>query len=141
MRRMDAARIETYARVAAAALLVFGCLLVLRPFVGAILFAGVLCYSTWPAFAWLRNRWKGRSALAALALVLAMVIVLALPVAVAAQSLIVHSADLVEEFRDYIAAHSSIALPEFIGRIPLVGSWLDDYGRRLLQSRDELIAL
>jgi len=32
-------------------------------------------------------------------------------------------------------------MPDFVGRIPLVGAWLSDYGRTLLESRDELIAL
>jgi len=43
---MEKTRMEGYARLAAATLLVVGCLLVLRPFVGAILFAGVLVLST-----------------------------------------------------------------------------------------------
>ena len=47
---MEINRFEQYARVAAVALLVFGCVLVLQPFIGAILFAGVLVLSTWPAF-------------------------------------------------------------------------------------------
>ncbi len=134
-------RIELYARVAAAALLVFGCLLVLRPFVGAILFAGVLAYSTWPAFVWLRERWGGRATLAALALVAAMVLLLALPVALAAQSLVVHSAEIVETVRGYLDSPGSVAVPDFVRKIPLAGPWLEDYGQRLLQSRDELIAL
>lgn len=132
---------EMYARVAAAALLVVGCLLVLRPFVGAILFAGVLAYSTWPAFVWLRERWGGRGTLAALALVFAMVLVLALPVALAAQSLVVHSAEIVETVRGYLDQPGSIAVPDFVRKVPLIGPWLDEYGQRLLQSRDELIAL
>ena len=53
---MDMNRIESLARTAAAALLALGCLLVLRPFIGAILFAGILCLSTWPAFVLLRER-------------------------------------------------------------------------------------
>ena len=52
---METSRFEQYARIAAVALLVFGCVLVLLPFMGAILFAGVLVLSTWPAFAWLRS--------------------------------------------------------------------------------------
>jgi predicted PurR-regulated permease PerM len=62
---MEASRTEQYARAAAAALLVLGCVLVIRPFVGAILFAAVLCMSTWPAFVWLRDRWGGRGGRAA----------------------------------------------------------------------------
>jgi predicted PurR-regulated permease PerM len=138
---MDGARIETYARVAAAALLILGCLLVLRPFVGAILFAGVLCFSTWPAFVWLRDRWHGRNALAALVLVLAFVVLLALPIALAAQSLVVHSADIVETARGFLDSPGSATMPDFVKRIPLVGPWLDEYGQRVLASRDELIDL
>ena len=136
---MEASRFEQYARIAAAALLIFGCILVLRPFIGAILFAGVLCFSTWPAFTWLRDRWKGRSSLAALALVLAMVVALALPVGLAAQSLIVHSAGAVEAVRGFLDGESTLALPEFVVRLPLIGSWL---ARRLADpAKTMLVAL
>ena len=64
---MDIQRIEQYVRIAAVALLALGCVLVLKPFLGAILFAAVLCMSTWAAYAWLRDRWGGRRSLAALA--------------------------------------------------------------------------
>src|SRR5207237_707028 len=126
---------------AAVVLLVLGCVLVLRPFVGAILFAAVLCMSTWPAFAWLRNRWAGRSSLAALALVLGLVVALALPVALAAQSLIVHAPDVIEAVRRFIDRRELPELPAFIRNIPLVGPWLTDYSNLLLQSREELFAL
>jgi predicted PurR-regulated permease PerM len=92
---MEPSRFEQYARIAAVALLAWGCVLVVRPFMGAILFAGVLCLSTWPAYAKLRDRWGGRRTLAALALVLAMAIALVLPVALVAQSLVLNSAGLV----------------------------------------------
>jgi predicted PurR-regulated permease PerM len=133
-------RLETYARVAAAALLVLGCLLVLRPFVGAILFAGVLCFSTWPVFVWLRDRWGGRGSLAALGLVLTLVVLLVVPIALATQSLVVHSADVVETVRNYMDRRGDDAVPDFIRHIPLVGPWLGEYAHGLLRSRDELIA-
>lgn len=138
---MEADRFEQYARIAAVALLIFGCVLVLRPFVGAILFSAVLCLSTWPAFVALRDRWGGRSSLAALTLVLVMVITLAAPVALAAQSLIVHSAAMVEAVRGFLDNRSVLELPHFIRDLPLVGSWLDQYWQLLLQSREELVAL
>ena len=138
---MEADRFEQYARIAAVALLIFGCVLVLRPFVGAILFSAVLCLSTWPAFAWLRDRWGGRSSLAAMALVLVMVVTIATPVALAAQSLIVHSAAMVEAVRGFLDNRSILELPAFIRDLPLVGSWLDQYWQLLMQSREELVAL
>ena len=138
---MEVSRFEQNARIAAVALLVFGCILVLQPFIGAILFAGVLVLSTWPAFAALRDRWGGRSSLAALALVLGMVIALTLPVALAAQSLVVHSAGVVEAVRGFLERRDSMQLPGFITGLPLVGPWLNDYWQLLLASREELVAL
>ena len=138
---MESSRFEQYARPAAVALLILGCILVLRPFVGAILFAGVLCLSTWPAYAWLRDRWEGRGALAALVIVLVMVVALAAPVALVAQSLIVYSATMVEAVRGFLDQRSTLELPTFVRDLPLVGSVLNDYWQSLLQSRDELVAL
>jgi predicted PurR-regulated permease PerM len=138
---MEVSRFEQNVRLAAVAMLALGCILVLRPFVGAIFFAAVLCFSTWPAFVWLRDRWKGRSSLAALALVLALVVALALPVALAAQSLIVHSAGVVESARAFLVARESIELPEMVRNIPFVGAWLNDYWQLLMQSREELVGL
>lgn len=138
---MESSRFEQYARVAAVALLVLGCILVVRPFMGAILFSGVLCYSTWPAFIWLRDRWRGRSTLAALALVLGMAVALVVPVALVAQSLVMNSAGMVEGVRGFLERRSELAVPDFVGQIPLIGGWLTDYGRLLLESRDELVAL
>lgn len=138
---MESSRFEQYARPAAVALLIFGCILVLRPFIGAILFAGVLVLSTWPAYAWLRDRWKGRNTLAALVVVLVMVVALAAPVALVAQSLIVYSATMVEAVRGFLSQRANLELPWFIRDLPLVGTLLDDYWHLLLQSREELVAL
>lgn len=138
---MESNRFEQYARIAAVALLVLGCVLVLAPFLGAILFAGVLCLSTWPAYAWLRDRWGGRSSLAALTLVAGMAIALVLPVALAAQSLMVHSASIVEAVRNYLSGEGALALPDFVKSLPLVGAAADDYWTRLMGSRDEWVAL
>lgn len=138
---MESSRFEQYARIAAVAFLVLACVLILLPFMGAILFAGVLVFSTWPAYAWLRDRWRGRRSAAALALVLAMVFALALPVALAAQSLIVHSAAGVEFVRGVLNSEGRLELPGFIRDIPLVGPSLSDYWQLLMQSREELVAL
>jgi len=138
---MESHRFEQYFRLAAVALLMLGCFYILQPFLGAILFAGVLCFSTWPLFIRLQDRVGGRSWLAALILVFVMMLALALPVALAAQSLIVHSADIVERVRGFISNRSAIELPQFVQNLPMVGTWLNDYWQILMQSRDELLGL
>src|SRR5436305_1423201 len=138
---MESHRFEQYARIAAVALLVLGCFLILAPFLGAILFAGVLVLSTWPAYAWLRARWGGRGTLAALAIVLGMAVALVLPVALAAQSLVVHSSGVVEAVRGYLNGNSAPTLPTFVRELPMVGTAINDYWNLLMQSREELVDL
>lgn len=131
---------ELYARVAVIALLVIGTFLVIQPFLAAILLAVVLCMSTWPAYAWLRDRWGGRRSLAAFAFVLGLLVVLALPVALAAQSLIVHSGDIVDLFRGLLERRDTMQLPAFLTSLPVAGPWLDQYWQALMSSREELVA-
>jgi predicted PurR-regulated permease PerM len=138
---MESIHLERYARVAAMALLVLGCFLILQPFLGAILLAGVLCFSTWPLFLRLRARVGGREWLAALILVLVMVLALALPIALAAQFLIVHSASMVEAVRGFLDQRGSVELPAFVRNMPVLGPVVADYWQVLMQSRDELVAL
>jgi predicted PurR-regulated permease PerM len=134
-------RLEQYARVAAIALLALGCFLVLQPFLGAILFAGILCLSTWPFYVGLRSRMGGRSWLAAVLLVMFLVIALALPIALGAQGIVTHSGQVVELFRGFLAQRDSFELPGWIRDIPLVGAQLDGYVRALLAGSTELTDL
>src|SRR5260370_378824 len=127
-------RFEQYARIVAVALLAFGCFLVLEPFLGAILFAGVLCLSTWPVFIRLRNRVGDRSWLAAAIAVLVLTLALAVPVALAAQSIVVHSPDMAECVRGLLDRKARFERLEFVRNIPRVGPWLDSYVRKLLES-------
>ncbi len=138
---METSRFELYARVAVIALLVIGCFLVLRPFLGAVFLAMILCLSTWPGFRWLRERWGGRSGLAAGIFVLGLLLIIALPVALAAHSLIVYSGQIVEAVRTFLDKGSSLELPEFVRNLPWVGAALDAYWHKLLDSREELVAL
>ena len=63
-------RVEQVAQIAAIAILVIGCLLVLQPFVTALLSAAIVSFSTWPIYKWLERKLGGRRWLAALAMTL-----------------------------------------------------------------------
>jgi predicted PurR-regulated permease PerM len=138
---MESASTERYARVAGVTLLALGCYFILRPFIGAMLFAAVLCFSTWPLFAWVRSRVGNRDWLAALLLVLLMLVAIAVPVALAAQSLVVHTPVLFEQLRDFFSERGDLELPAFIVNLPIVGSYIDDYFHVLMRGSEELIAL
>ena len=51
------------------AVLIAGCFLVLQPFLTAILWAGILCATTWPLYQRLVKRMRGRESLAAATMV------------------------------------------------------------------------
>src|SRR5262245_10731463 len=92
-------RIEQIIRIAAAAVLVIGCLLVLKPFLGAIVSAAILCFSTWPLYGQLERRLGGRRTLAATAMTFLILVVLVLPLALVAASYADEVPDLVEHVR------------------------------------------
>ena len=138
---MDPTTTEKYARGVGVFLLALGCYFVLRPFIGAMLFAAVLCFSTWPLFVWTKARVGNRDWLAALLLVLLMIVAIALPVALAAQSIVVHSPELVEQLRDFIEERRDLDLPDFIVNLPLVGASLNEYWRMLMRGSVELVAI
>lgn len=133
-------RFEYYAQLAAVLLLVVGCFVVLRPFLTAILFAAVVCISTWPLYQWLLNRMKGRQTLAALAMTLSLVIIIILPLALVASSL----ADNVTAFYGQISAsieEGPLQLPDWLTTLPLVGEPIQNYWQTLSSSQEEMAAL
>ena len=62
-------RILQFVQLAAIAIVVVGCYEIIRPFIPALLFAVVVCMSTWPLYLRLRTALRGKSTLAALLMV------------------------------------------------------------------------
>jgi predicted PurR-regulated permease PerM len=111
-------------------LLFAGCLLVLRPFVSAMLWAVVLCISSWPVYRRLLGWLGNRRTLAALLMTLAMVLIVLMPFFIVAMTL----ADNIKDLTG--AAHSWIetgppAPPAWLAKIPVVGQRAMDYWQSL----------
>lgn len=130
-------RIEQVIQISAVVLLVVGCLLVLQPFLGAILAAAILCFSTWPAYRFIEDRLGGRQWLAALAMTLMIICVLVVPLALIALSFRDDVPHLVENARE-VFARGLPQPPEWVKGIPLAGEHLDAAWRELAESRDKL---
>jgi predicted PurR-regulated permease PerM len=106
-----------------------GCVLVLYPFFSALLWAGILVYTTWPVFDWLRLHLRLRHAPTALLMVVLTAVVLVLPIAVAAPG----SADDVTHLRHVIMDGLRSGLPDsptWVFDIPLVGPTIGDLWNR-----------
>jgi predicted PurR-regulated permease PerM len=117
-------RIEQMIQIAALVLLLVGCLLVLRPFVTALLGAAIMCFSTWPIYHYLERRMGGRRSLAALTMSLLLILVSVLPLAFLAMTL----SDSVTELFAWLRAAFAKGVPlppDWVQPIPFVGDRLD----------------
>lgn len=132
--------LQHYARLAAIIAVVFGCYQVLSPFMPAILFAAVVCAATWPLRERAHRRLGGHGNLAALAMTSLMVVLIIGPSTVLAASLADDVADLYEHLR-HVFDNGPLMPPDWLKDLPLVGASLDEYWRRVAQSRTEVNAL
>jgi predicted PurR-regulated permease PerM len=132
-------RIEWIVRITAVVMLVIGCLMVLRPFLAAILSSAILCFSTWPAYAFIERGLGGRRTLAALAMTLIVILILVFPLALVAGVYADEVPALVERVR-IVLAEGFPYPPGWVASVPLVGDSLDAAWRELAGSRAELEA-
>ncbi len=106
-----------------------GCVLVLYPFFSALLWAGILVFTTWPVCEWLRHHAHLRPAAAAGVMVALTAIVLVLPLGLAAPG----GANDVNHLRGAIEDALRAGLPgapEWVFDIPLVGPTFGDLWNR-----------
>ncbi len=102
-----------------------GCVLVLYPFLSALLWAGILVYTTWPVHEWLRQRLSLNKTLAAAAMVTLTAVMVVLPIALAAPS----GGDDIALLRHTVedALRSGLpSAPDWVFALPLVGPTLGD---------------
>src|SRR5262245_56563312 len=130
-------RNEQIIRIAAIVLLVIGCLVVLMPFLAAILSAAILCFSTWPAYEFLERSVRGHRTVAALLMTLLVVVVLVLPLAVIAAMYADEIPNLVDYMRELLGGGLPLP-PDWVASIPLIGEWLEANWRELAGSKAQL---
>jgi predicted PurR-regulated permease PerM len=111
--------------LAALAALMVGCLLVLRPFISALLWAAILSYCTWPLCRMLRERLGLSPTFAALAMVTAEMLLVGLPILFASPI----RAEDVEGMRHTVEGFIADGLPgigDKLAYIPLIGPFLQE---------------
>lgn len=118
--------------------LLVGCLLVLRPFVSALLWAAVLCFSTWPFYKRLLSLVRGRRMLAAMLMTLGMILIILLPFVIVGGT----RADNVKEFisaaRPYVDAGPPPP-PAWLAKIPAVGQQATERWQALATDNAQLL--
>ncbi len=117
--------------------LAVGCLVVMRPFVSALLWAVVLCFSSWPFYQRLLRLVGNRRTLAALIMTLGMVLVLLLPFVFVGTTLAGNVQDLTAATRAWVGGGPP-APPAWLAKVPAVGPRAAEYWQSLAQDTAKL---
>lgn len=118
-------------------LLLLGCFLVLRPFISALLWAVVLCFSSWPIYHRLTVVLGQRRTLAAVVMGVGMVLILMLPLVVIGSTLADNVQDLTAAARHSLE-QGPPAPPAWLHKVPIVGKSATEYWQSLAQNSAKL---
>jgi predicted PurR-regulated permease PerM len=120
-------------------LLIVASLWVLRPFLAATVWAATVVVATWPMMLALQARLGGRRWLAVTVMTGAMLLLLVAPLVLAVTTIVDH-ADAIARWAEAAVSAGVPSPPEWVGRIPLVGSKLLQEWQRLAASSHEELA-
>ena len=124
-----------------AALLLIGCIAVLLPFTGTLLFAVVICVTTAP----LRNRLLllcgGRSSLTAIIMSLLLILILLAPLALLSGSLADGLESAIRHFKPMLENGLPNEPPGWLAKMPIFGPNVSAYWHKLVASREEMNTL
>jgi predicted PurR-regulated permease PerM len=113
--------------------------MVLRPFVSALLWAVVLSFSSWPLYSRVLRLVGSRRTLAALLMTLGMILVVLLPFVIIGAAVSDDVRDLTNAARGWIETGPP-APPDWLGRVPFVGSRAVEYWQTLATDSAKLAA-
>lgn len=125
-------------QITLAALLFIGCIAVLLPFTGTLLFAIVICVTTLPVRNRLLTFCRGRSGLAAGLMSLLLILLLLAPMALLSGSLADGVETAIHYFRPFLEEGLPADVPAWMSNLPLVGGDIGDYWHKLVASREEM---
>jgi len=132
-------RSDRFLAVLALTLLGAGCVLVLWPFLTALVWAAILASTSWPAFLWLDRIVGQRRTVAAILMTLLVTVVLLGPIV----SLALAMADNVAELGRAASALVKNGLPDapsWLASLPLVGQTIHDYWQQFAHDSPKLVS-
>jgi predicted PurR-regulated permease PerM len=120
--------------------LLAGCYLVLREFMNAVIWAAILCFSTWPIYSWLARRLGNRPTLAATVMMILVVLVVVIPVTLLGMSM-AHDVEKMAKWVQSLLREGAPAPPSWLAKIPLVGKMVEAYWSDLAQDTNRPLEL
>jgi predicted PurR-regulated permease PerM len=128
-------------QMALAALLLIGCVAVLMPFTGTLLFAIVICVTTLPVRNRLLTLCRGRGSLAAALMSALLLVLLVAPMALLSGSLADGVELAIRFLKPMLESGLPADAPAWLTKIPVIGTGISDYWHKLVESREEMNGL
>ncbi len=128
--------IDQFIRLFLAGILLAWCFEIIRPFLGVLLWGGILAIALYPVYGWLRQRLGGRSRLAALLLTLVGVLLLVGPISIMATQVVSNTHALIHDL-----ARDGHIVPDPDARVqqwPLIGESVYSLWQQAWQNLPEL---
>ena len=119
-------RIDQALSLAVLAMLIVGCFFVLQPFITALVWAAILCTTTWPLYLRLAARLRGRDGLAAFAMVMVLALLMLAPFIVVGAT-IADNATLMAQWGRGILERGPPDPPAWVAGMPLIGPTVAAY--------------
>ena len=120
------------------ALLLGGCLLVMRPFASALLWAGVLSFSLWPVYRRLLKILGGRRTLAAAIMTSGMILILLMPFVIVGVTLAENVQELTAATRRWLD-DGPPAAPAWLAKVPVVGPTVSESWQEFASDSTKLL--
>lgn len=129
-------RVEKTVGLVSVALVLIGCLFVIRPFFPALLWAAIICYCTWPLYIRLEKKLKGRRTLSAVLMTLLITLIMVVPFVIVGTTLaenVTHITNVYQNFQN----EGMPAPPEWVKKIPLLGDYVNRYWSDMAQNAEK----
>lgn len=127
-----------FVRLAIIVLLIVGCVYVLKPFIGPLLLAAVICTTVWPLHARLLKLFRQRHTLAAFTTCLILILLVLVPMLVLSGSVAGGVEMGIEAVRPYIQKGLPADAPGWLSGLPVVGHEIGAYWHKVAANREEL---
>ena len=133
-------RIDQVLTLAVLAMLIVGVYFVLQPFLTALVWAAILCTTTWPMYRRLQVWLDGRDALAALAMVLVLALLMLAPFIVVGVTIADNAERMASWGRQFLESGPPEA-PTWVAGFPVIGPTVADYWNGMAHDTARLLGL
>jgi predicted PurR-regulated permease PerM len=133
-------RVDQSLTLAVLAMLIVGCFFVLQPFITALVWAAILCTTTWPLYWRVTARLRDRSGLSAFVMVVLLALLMIAPFIVVGAT-IADNAALVAQWGRQMLEVGPPDPPAWVARLPLIGTTVAAYWSSMAHDTAQLLGV